>query len=541
MTMRRLGAIALSTVTVLLLLGCGERDDVWDQPVASNTGGGGELVVTHGLRSSAALVDVGAERVIFASAADARTLAFSAIATDRGYATSVPTRDGEKLVILSRGDPPPQRKDDQLPSLAVVNSLARPLTATRFELSDPLSGLELDPTSEYAVVYPTAADTSFVQNPNELLLVKLKEPPSDTNPVPATLRSFGGRPEGFTFTPPLELPGGKRRLLVVRTDRDVALIDLNAPERPEITVKLTAGTASPRPVGIAVTDGEPGDENDARLAVRLEQDPNVILLDLLPTPADKVDASPHSFLPVPNIVDVGGTPADIAFGRTDGGLRLLALVPSRQALVLLEPSTGITSEIALGAPFERLSIVTDIVGATTEGSDVALLWSTSSPNIAFVSLGVTSGKPYKSVERISLPQPVSSVTDIPAPNANLKILTSADGLSFVVLNLVARTESPLTSSQYGTQVQPSPDGKRLWMYSQSVGSLALVDLESLHPKNLVLSYPVSSVFDIERTDGGRALIALHGIGSHALTLFDANAPSVDQSTEYLGVLLGEYQ
>lgn len=524
----------LFPVMTLALAGCGQRDELWDQAAA------GQPLTVHGMRASAAIVDLPAERVIFASPRAVDDLAFSAVPLGHGYQTSRPTSDGGRLVVLASGDVPRRSAEDEGPSLQVIDSMVDPPAVTRYDLSDPLSGLEIDPRSEYAVIYPGDGDTAFVQNPNELVLVRLDQPPSDSNPVPASLRSFGGRPQGFSFTPDLELPGGARRLLVVRTDRDVALVDLSAPEKPEITVKLTAGAVAPRPAGIAVTDGEAGDATDARIAVRLEGDPNVILLDLLPTPSDKADTSPHAFSPVPNIVDVGGAPSDVAFGRTDGGLRLLALVPGKQALTLVEPATGVTTDIPLGGGFQRLSIVTDIVGPTAEGSDVALLWSTSSPAIAFVALGSTVGKPYKSVEVRTLEQPVADVIDVPAPNAHLKVLTSADAQSFVVLNLLSRTTTPLLASAYDTKAFVSSDGERLWVHSETSRALALVGLSDLHPRNLLLNQQVSRAFDLPRQDGGRALLTLDVSGSMAFTLLDAQDPSLEASTEWLGVLLGDY-
>jgi len=518
-----------------LLSGCGQREEVWDTAPYD-----GEPVPVHGMSGAAAIVDIPGDRVIFASPETVDQLALSQAPLDHGYAASAPTADGQKLVVLTRGDVPRRRAEDQGPSLNLIDPSKKVPVTTRYELADPLSGLTMDPTSAFALVYPSAEDTSFVQNPNELVLINLKEPPSDSNPAPTTLRSFGGRPQGFLFTPELSLPGGKTRLLVVSTDRDVALMDLSAPEKPEITVKLSAGTSSPTPRTIAVTDGDEEDPNDARLAIRLASDSNVILLDLLPTPSDKAKTSPHAFLPAPNIIDVGGVPADITFGRTDGGLRLLATVPSQQSLVLVEPATGVTTSIYLGASYDHLSIVTDVVGQTKDGADVALLWSTESPSVAFVALGSTIGKPYKAVERLALDQPIERVIDVPAPNENLKILVGQGGASFVVLNLVARTASPLYASLGGTVVRPSPDGQRLWMYSQGTENLALVGVQQLHPQNLLLNYGVTETFDLARKDGGRAALALHGAGSMAMTLLDANAPSVDQSTEYLGILLGDY-
>ena len=110
-----------------------------------------------------------------------------------------------------------------------------------------------------------------------------------------------------------------------------------------------------------------------------------------------------------------------------------------------------------------------------------------------------------------------------------------------MLNLLARTASPLNANVSGTQVLPSADGQRLWMFAPGSDALALVNVENLHPQNLLLNYPVTRTFDLARKDGGRAALALHGVGSMAFTLLDGKAPSVDKSTEYLGILLGDYQ
>lgn len=532
---RPLGALsALLFIAALGTSACGERGETWAQPIPTGP------LVARGLEGAAALVDYEANRTLLLPVEGDLSLAPVSIPINRGFAAAQATPDGKKLLVLCRGDVPRRKADDQLPTLHIIDGSTSPKALGHYGLSDPLSGLEIDPSSTFAVLYPSAADvSSFVQNPNELVLVKLTEPASASNPVPISLRSFGGRPQGFTFTPELEVPGGKRRLLVVRTDRDVALVDLSAPEKPEITVKLTGGADVLHPSGVAITDGEPGIDDDAQVAIRTANDPNVIVLDLLPVPEGK--ESPHSFLPVPNIVYVGGTPTDIAFVETDGGRRLAALVPSKKTLTLVDSTTGIATDVDLGAPFERISIVTDIVGETTDGSDVALLWSTSSPNVAFVSLGVTIGKPYKSVERVELAEPVASVVDVPAPNGHLKILSSPAGTSFVVLDLLSRTASPILASTGGTRAIASPDGARAWMLAEGTSSVAQLDLATLHPKNVFLNYMTQDVFDVARRDGGRALIAVHPVGAVGLTILDAKQPSLDDSIEYLGLLLGEFQ
>jgi len=496
-----------------------------------------------GLNRAVGLIDSAAQRLLLMSVQGDLELAMQSYPLDPGFAQALPTPDRERLLVLAHGVVPRRTADDAPPSLSVYGGGATTPTEllARYELTDPLSGLAVDPQSAYAVMYASAADaTSFVQNPNELILTDLGRQPAADNPFPLTVRSFGGTPQAFTFTPTLSLPGGQRRLLVVQTDRDVAIVDLAHLDLPEITVKLTGGTQTLVPGGIAVSDGDPdpSTDTDARLAIRLQNDPNVILVDLLPVPEPEIPTTPQSFRAQPNVVYVGGTPSDMAFVQTDGGLRLAALIPAKHSLTLVDPVMGTTSEIDLGAAFDRLSLVTSIVGGTAQGSDVALLWSSSYPVVAFVALGSTVGKPYKSIETLALAHPVASVIEVPAPNERLRILSAAGGTSFIVLDLLERTATPLTSTTAQTVATVSPDGLRAWLHAPGPW-VSQLDLASLHPTNISLSYTIDSVFDVARLDGGRALLALHPIGATAVTVLDALAPSLTTAREYPAVLLGE--
>ncbi len=81
---------------------------------------------------------------------------------------------------------------------------------------------------------------SSLVNPNELVLLDLEESDEiEGTAVATTIRSFGGAPIELAFTDELEVPkGGARRFLIVRTDRDVTLLDLEHLDRPEVTVGL---------------------------------------------------------------------------------------------------------------------------------------------------------------------------------------------------------------------------------------------------------------------------------------------------------------
>lgn len=508
---------------------CKSRDPIWDRAPS---------IQAEGLDMAAALLDPDAERVLMLTAEDDLTLTQKSLPMGRGFASSATTRDGRRLFVLTHGDQPRKKPSDQKPRLSVVKGGADPSIEHEYALGDPLSGIGVDPTGDFAVVYPTAADEAFVQNPNELAIVDLAAAPSASNPAPVTLRSFGGRPRDLLFTEPLALTGDRRRLLVVQTDRDVGLLELAHPELGNITVPLSTSGGKATPAQVAVYPGDPGADDGARLAVRLAGDSNIVLVDLVKRPNDQPGS--HDFWPTPNIVVAGGTPSDVAFVRTDGGVRLAATVPSKQALVLIDPSTGIPTSIDVGAPLDRIAIVTSSISSDFT-TDVALLWSTQSASIAFVELGQTIGKPYKSIQLLNLDSPISAVLDVPPPNDRLKVLVSssyASTVGYFVLDLGSRTASPILSQSRAPSLAVSPSGKRAWITAEDTAAIADLELDSLHPRNLALRSPIARVFDVGRKDGGRALVALFDERGVGATVLDGSSPSLETAVDYEGLLLG---
>jgi hypothetical protein len=522
----------IKTTSLLLLAAlcaCDDRDPIWDARVAS-------VPTALGMNAAVAVIDDPVNRALVLPVTAELELTPASIPIGQGFANAAATPNGERLLVLSRGVVPRRTADDEGPSVTVIGATPEPRLLARYELSDPLSRLAVDPLSRFAVAYPSPDDGSFLHNPNELVIMDLERGPAEDNPAEITLRSFGGRPERLLFTPDLHLPGGERRLLIAQTDRDVLLLDLAHLDVPEITIPLTSGPTTLAPATVAVTDGDPDRDDDARIAILLENDPNVIVVDLLPVSPGEADDTPQSFRAAPNVVFVGGAPSDVAFVTTDGGLRLAAVVPSAHALTLVDPVTGIATDLDLGGSFDRISVVTSIVGAGEDGSDVALLWSSGTQDIAFVALGSTVGKPYKSIEHMALPERIFDVLDVPAPNERLKVLPTYGGNGLFVLDLVERTAAPIEASVYGSIVTLAPNGERAWVVAGN--ELGRLDLETLHPMNLILSRNIQSVFEVARSDGGRALVALHAQGALGATVLDAREPSLAAAREYFGLLLG---
>ena len=164
-------------------------------------------------------------------------------------------------------------------------------------------------------------------------------------------------------------------------------------------------------------------------------------------------------------------------------------------------------------------------------------------NTTTVSVSVASATRKTSEILPDVAAAVSGVIDVPPPKNMLKILVpnqvSLDG-QFHVLNLADRTASPLLTTASDLSLTLSSDGQRAWFFEDGTNELAVVDLDTLHPQNLVLDRPVWDVFDIARSDGGRAMVALHERGTVGATLLDAFSPDGASAVGYVGLLQGGY-
>ncbi|MEO5766818.1 MAG: hypothetical protein ABIS92_00575 [Polyangia bacterium] len=532
------GVVLLGLAVGTGLGACGDRAPGWELSA--------DRAQAFALTDAVAVADPSADRVLLLTTDQTRHLHTTSVGTRRGVRTVMASPDRSKLFLLSDGDGdrrPPAGKQPQGAALEIISRAST--TSTVYPLSESLAGLALDPQGDWAVVHADSSSGALVRNPNELLLVNLRGTASTGNTHPHTLRSFGGQPQRFTFTDVLNLPGGARRLLIVETEQDVAVLDLAHPDAPEITIQLTAGLDSRqlRPAGVVVTDGDPAVTDDARIAIRLANDPTVILAQFVPD-------SGRDFRPDLNLTDVGGVPGDVAFVRTDGGaLKLAVLVPARSKAVLIDPATSVTVDVPLPAPYTRLSLVTEHAGpvpagpGTNAGSvDVALLWNgagggTAGGGVAFWELGRTAGQPYRSVESVGVTAGVTSVLDVAGNHPQLKLLgTSAS--TFFLLDLKTRTSSPFLTSGAGVNVVPSVVGDRAWAFLPNTTQLSMIDLDSLHSDKMHVDRPVSQLFDIAAVEddadnpdnphsGSRSLVVWHQAGTLGATVYDARATAGD--------------
>lgn len=511
----------------VLVLGCGGRPSAWDssyQPVSTGQG----LAPAYGLTGAVAVVDSSLERLTVLRSPSPLTLAAQSIPLGKDLATAQTSADRKTLFVLSRGVQPQRNPGDEPAQLLLIDGSTTPKVERSYALNEPMDQLALDPKNEWAVLY---SGSGVVVNPNELELVDLSTAGSDAI-TQKTLRSFGGKPNRFTFTAPLAVPGGDpKRFLIVERDSDLVLIDLANPTS-DVTVPLpltdTGGSATSAQVVY--------DADSATIGVRVTGTTSVFLLQLAaPTQAGQ------DFSVVTNLVDVGGLPATIDFVHNAQGLRLVALVGT--SAVLVDPVTAITQAAQMPVAFTGIRRITDELNpsATAPNGDVALLYGANTTQIAYFNLGGAPGALYRSIEPYDIGVSVKDVIDIPGDDFFDHKILETPSQDFYVLDLTNRQSAPM-QTQTGLALEVAPDGDRVWAYQSGTEGFATVDFRTLHPISLQAERAVTNVFDIAAASGGRSAVALHlGIGEPpgiGATVVDALAPSTATARFYSGFDLG---
>lgn len=538
---RALGGLGL----LLSAVACGGRPSQWDAPFDPASQASGELQV-QGLTGSVAVLDPAQNEVMMLTSPKRFALSNLHLPVGRDVVQFQASVERDKLFVLSRGVTPRFTETDEAPQLRIFDGGTAPQELAKYELQDPYNQLDIDPQGEWLVI---RGSEGLVSNPNELVLVKVPkngESSGDARPFSKTLDSRGGKPVRLQFTSRLTIPGSTpRRLLIVERENDLAVIDLEDLNAPEITVGMpelpNSNGALAQPAEISFHDAIV-DEVNPMLALRLKDYSNVVLLTI-----NESTSAEHAFSLDPNQVDVGAPPTQLDFVQTqkDGGLRVAALVPGKQQAKLIDPASGAVQTVALNAPFSKIRRITDEVSESS-GQDIALLYGDSTNTIAFWRLGATTGTPYRSIDLYDLGIKVAQVFDIPGGEfADRKILSgssSGNTQQFYVLDLAERKSFPLDVLT-NLSLNLSPNGQQLWAYGKH-RAFAQVTFEPLQPSSLYTQEDIRLVHDIGTAQGGaeRTALALHVLPSQghstlAATVFDGVEPSTARTKFFANIEL----
>jgi len=445
----------------------------------------------------------------------------------------------DEVLVLSRGLRGERGVAPEPGSLTAIPVRSTGGNARRYTLQSPFNAIAQTEDGRYGLAYfrPSTAAGRLLFNPNEIALLDLDAPPSETNPRPRTVRSFGGVPNNVVFSPPMMVNGRPRTLALVYSDAYVTLLDLDNPGRAEITVRLTL-PEDPRAVlpAQAVFDTE-----EATVYLRASSSNDIYALRLEPsTPAD---ATANDFRPSINQLAAGQLPSDMALIGDAGARRLLVVSPGSRDARVIDARANTTLTIPLEAAAQRILLFEGPSPRETTVRPRALLYSTTNniPAVSFLELTDLEARRGQNVDTLQLGRAVTAA--VPLTERGVVMLghpggsgSSAGQLS--LLDLGRRTAAPILAEVSLNNARFDDDRQTLWVAPASGERLGFIDLQTFRPGEVRLDGAITDVIPLRGDAMGRSRVAaVHPSAAGWVTLLDARDPRRETARSTRGFLL----
>jgi len=446
------------------------------------------------LKSQIAYVDSALDRVTLLDlGTDKPAITTSSIG--RRAVTAMPSPDRHYLFVVTRGEEAIHKGEiDQAPMFWVVDANARDgaTPPIAYPIGSPFDRIAISPDNHVAIAYFSAAgpdDAGFFRNPNEIAIIDLTQPPSDTNPTLKTIRSFGSVPEGIELSPPMTVPGTQdpRTFGFVLSQNNLTVIDTAHPTRPEISIRLDLGGDPVMPKEIVFAP------NSASAYVRSDNARDVLQVLLQVDATRPLDG--NDYRPQLAELGAGGGPTDIAVYDDPSARRyVLASTPNTGEVVVIDADTAQFRSIGVTDPIDRILLFPSGDAPhkalfASIGAKLPRLWVLDLDNIQDP---LTQAK----LREIDLDQPVRDV--VPVPGRDLAMVVHDDDRTVLgLLDMTTESTSPLLGVGKLDSYDFSPTGSHLIGATDGVSRIGFVALDNLHPTDFRLDDPPARVLSVQ--------------------------------------------
>lgn len=437
----------------------------------------------------------------------------------------------DEALVLSRGQ---RGSAGVAPTPASLTAVTASGATRRWTLGSPFNALSQNGDGRYVMAYfnNSASAGRLLFNPNEVAIVDLDRAAATGNPVVRTVRSFGGVPNGVVFSPTMTVAGEPRTLAVVLSDAYVTLLDLNHPERSEITVRLTlpedARAIAPAQVVF--------DTDNATMYLRADQSNDLYVLRLLTVTPESATA--NDFRPSLNQLAAGVRPADLALFGEATARKLLVVSPGSRDARVIDTVANTTTVVPLDAVANRVLLFNGPSPRSATPELRALLYSTRGVGsaVSFVELADIESRRSQNVETLQLGRVINQA--LPLPERGVVMFghpTSSTG-SLSLLDLGRRTAAPIFSEVALENARFDDDRQALWVAPPTGERLGYVELTNFRPGEIRLDAPITDVIPVS---GGtsRRVVALHDAADGWITVVDGTDVTRERSRSLRGFLL----
>jgi hypothetical protein len=389
-----------------------------------------------------------------------------------------PGKNGREVIVFTGGRAAYKDDDGKHHELVPAHVLVfdRSGEIARHPLSGIFARLSLSEDGKYALAYQSSG---FLAVQNAIEVVDIDKVAAKDASASQSVELLDGREIGsLVFSPAGKPDSFVRRLAIAPLPNALQIIDLEHPEKREISITLSETTT--------LTPGKIVFAKD-QFFVQVVGSSQVLSFQYIP-----VQRGDHDFQLAPTNLNATSAVTDLATTGEGDKLRLLALSGK---LDVLDPRIGTTAKVDAVTGFTQILQFTGSSPVDSNVTPRAALYAPGRAQIGFVDLGNESAWATRNVELIELGEPLTSLQAIPGKNL---VLVRHASSKLSVVDLAARTVGRVSidSSQAITLLDDDANHTRLWV-SSGTGSLGSIDLVSRKANP-----PVALTFDAPQRGGG---------------------------------------
>ena len=426
-----------------------------------------------------------------------------------------------EALVLCSGEQDANGEWLEKPALVAINTKH---AVRRYELTVPLSNLQLTTDGKYAVAYgpdKNSASSELLSNPNRVALIDLEASPSSSNPVERTLKAPGGALSSVVLTEPLNVTGTNRPFGLFTFGDGLSVWDLSHPERPEIASEGlgAGGTVSLRRT---VADAPNGTLYLIQSGIT---DLRVLALNNPSTGKD------NDYWPSWNQLPLDSSSAnDLMLYDEAGAPRVIVAVGSEVRII--DSNNSRVVPISVTSRIDNFYSFDGVAPGDTKSRKRLLGWSPNSNAVTFIEFADLESRGTRNMEVLQLGNTLLGVV----PLSLTKLLTKFKGGGIGTLDLESRRFTPLSSSVELTAPLIESDAHRVWVGATSDDRVGYFDPSSLETGYVRLDAPIQQVFLFE-SGQNRKIVVSHDNPFGQMTVFDAATPSRATATVMDGFLL----
>jgi hypothetical protein len=462
-----------------------------------------------------------------------------------------------QMLVVSQGEAGSASVKRIKPQLQIVDAIPNP-NAVPVPLDGRFDGLAQSADGRFVILYhassaPDASDTGLY-NPNEMTIVEFAPPAYSTilKHTLKSIRSLGGVPARIEFSPSYPFEAGARALAVVLSQNYVTILDLDHPDRTEISVPLcpqsTGCTYGPDQILF-----DPANLNIYVRAGDAKDIFQITLTDLWPTlPSD----GSNDFLASLSMLSVGANPASMALYGSGKDTRLAVLAPAIKSLIIIDPSTSRALNIATSIPTNVIVPFTSVDSAGTAKQRAMLVDTVNGgTSVLFADLGDVETIGGLAIKDSPLRAPASDVR--PLVDQGIAVLVLGKYTAISAFTVVEFGENPRFVEITASNVFDNPyfemrNPSRLWgavagTKLSYLNLVARVGEDNLASNAIPLDQQISSIqaLNTKSADAIRYLVVDHSNPSDPnqignLTFLDADKPDRTTARTAYGFLLSNY-